>query len=668
MAVAAPFTLMAQSLPPATSTTTVRKVQKRGPRDTPETILGERLFLETRFAQYFAAHCNGDVNRPLAEGDPAVARIQNPRAGAHVTYPSPFGKSINCRNCHFVDEFTSFVAGMNRTYSDFLPRTPIPERGDGRTVTERNSRNMVDDYTPRRSQMLLHGDGEFLTAESLVKSTLTGRDFGWLPTEYDEAIRHVAKVIREDDGKDTLGQQYGGSYAKLMLAAASDIPAQARLASDYRLDVTTATDRQIVDEVSRLIGAYLRSLQLEQTPKGIHSGSAYDMFLAKNNLPPMPAPGESDVQYSQRLLQQVEQLQNPRFVLPYERWLRFHPHVLAFGKLELEGLKIFLRQGSAPAQQVAASHAASNGDLTRNPNRVSPFFLLAGLPLFGVLLGRAGGRRKFASDWMIAAILSLFVCFALAALPSAGHAAQQSSTPQQPAQQGPAPQGSARLIQVSSAAKPTSAAGAPAGSGAIAHTGNCVSCHPAPDFTDVSFHNTGATQEEFDAVHGAGSFARLAVPSLHERNRHPDRYVVATPSHPRASNIFRAVPVATNPLATDLGMWNIFANPDFPEVQSEMRRLLCDKGPCDPKVELPHTIARFRTPSLRDLGHSWPYLHNGSKPTVEDVIHFYVRVSALAAGGQLRNADPEIGKISLDDQDIAALAAFLRSLDEDYDN
>ena len=37
-------------------------------------MLGERLFLETRFAQYFAAHSNGEVNQPLAQGDPTLPR------------------------------------------------------------------------------------------------------------------------------------------------------------------------------------------------------------------------------------------------------------------------------------------------------------------------------------------------------------------------------------------------------------------------------------------------------------------------------------------------------------------------------------------------------------------------------------------------------------------
>jgi len=99
-----------------------------------------------------------------------------------------------------------------------------------------------------------------------------------------------------------------------------------------------------------------------------------------------------------------------------------------------------------------------------------------------------------------------------------------------------------------------------------------------------------------------------------------------------------------------------------------MRRLLCDTRPCDPNVQLPRTIALFRTPSLRDLGHSWPYLHTGRMATVEDVLHYYIRMSGLARAGQLRNGDPELVRISLDEQDVVALAAFLRSLDEDYND
>jgi hypothetical protein len=35
-----------------------------------EVAIGERLFLETRFAQFFFANAGGDANAPLSAGDP----------------------------------------------------------------------------------------------------------------------------------------------------------------------------------------------------------------------------------------------------------------------------------------------------------------------------------------------------------------------------------------------------------------------------------------------------------------------------------------------------------------------------------------------------------------------------------------------------------------------
>ena len=66
-----------------------------------EQQIGERLFVETRFAEYFAAHMTG-VNDPLVAGDPVVAQVLTTSG----TLPGPFaGESINCRSCHFVVEF-----------------------------------------------------------------------------------------------------------------------------------------------------------------------------------------------------------------------------------------------------------------------------------------------------------------------------------------------------------------------------------------------------------------------------------------------------------------------------------------------------------------------------------------------------------------------------------
>ena len=112
----------------------------------------------------------------------------------------------------------------------------------------------------------------------------------------------------------------------------------------------------------------------------------------------------------------------------------------------------------------------------------------------------------------------------------------------------------------------------------------------------------------------------------------------------------------------------MFGNPDQPDAQGALRTLLLGEEKSLPDSQLlPRTIALFKTPGLRGLAFSDPYLHNGSKDTLEDVIRFYIRTSALARAGKLRNADPELSGILLDDDDVAPLAAFLRSLNEDYE-
>jgi cytochrome c peroxidase len=76
------------------------------------------------------------------------------------------------------------------------------------------------------------------------------------------------------------------------------------------------------------------------------------------------------------------------------------------------------------------------------------------------------------------------------------------------------------------------------------------------------------------------------------------------------------------------------------------------------------TIALFKTPTVRDLASSEPYRHTGQLNTIEDVINFYQDVSMEARAGTLRNANPQLRFLSLDDPATAPLAAFLRSLNE----
>jgi cytochrome c peroxidase len=197
--------------------------------------------------------------------------------------------------------------------------------------------------------------------------------------------------------------------------------------------------------------------------------------------------------------------------------------------------------------------------------------------------------------------------------------------------------------------------------------GNCVACHTPPHFTDFAFHNTGATQDEYDSIHGPGGFARLFVPDLSERATNFDAWLPATSDHPRASGTLCEIPSAEFPARADLGLWNIFANPDHLAIQPALLRLFPEQRNPDASVLLPQTLGLFKTPTLRGLAMSPPYLHTGQKDSLEDVIRFYVKSSGLARAGALRNAAPELREMRLHDDDVEPLVGFLRALNEDYE-
>jgi len=517
-----------------------------------EDSIGERLFLDTRFAEYFAANMTG-VNQPLATGDPAVAEVQT----ANGTLPGPFaGQSINCRSCHFVTEFTGVAGAGNRTYSDFTTHSPMPRMVGSFDHTPRNAMQMVGSLQPHVGPTFLHFDGEFATPEDLVESTMTGRNFGWTPAQHAQAITHIAGIIRGDDGSGQLAKDRtaGYSYGKLFLGTDSGIPSDLRIPAADRIDVSTASDQQILDLVAKCVSTYMGDLLFKQDKFGRYIGSPYDVFLRKNHLPVQPNAGESAQQYGQRLLGLVQGLSNPIFVDSSDGSFQYHDQPFAFGPTELAGLKIFL---------TAAANATDGSQ----------------------------------------------------------------------------------------------------------HAGNCAACHQPPNFSDFSFHNTGVTQEEYDAANGGGAFAALAIPSLADRTANYDLYLPVTLNHPSASERFRHTAQTGHPEFADLGMWNIYLNPDVPNPQQALATVACAAGnDCTVDKGLGNTIAQFKTPNLRDLEDSAPYFHNGSKPKFDDVVSFYIKMSQLARQGQMRNAPREFQSMSLSDDDVAALVAFLKSLTEDYDD
>ena len=551
------------------SSLSIASARKKTDADPPEVALGERLFIETRFAQAFKVFLGaGGVVNGAGANDPVmnntVKALGAPLAG-------PFaGQSMNCRACHLVDEHVDTPGGGMSTYNDFARRTPIPARPeDTKTTTPRNSPPLVNASLERNNGLQFHFDAEFVSLEDLVAGAFTGRNFGWRPGEANQAIAQVARIIREDDGTGELAQEFGGlSYAQV-LTGTGPIPQEFRLPTSFRVHVKNASDAEIFAAVNKLVAAYTRQLEFSRGPDGNFNLSPYDVFLNVNGLPKAPNKNESAIDYSRRLLGRINQLDSQgklKFVTSnpatQDGQFKFHSQSFQFTQAELDGLRMFFHEPQALP--------ASTGEL-------------------------AAGR-----------------------------------------------------------------------------IGNCLACHAAPNFTDFRFHNTGTAQSEYDSVHSAGSFATLIVPDLATRNANPNSYLPATGLHPNAAEPFRSVPHSADFSLTDLGVWNIFANPDFPKPQSNLTQILCQQltgtvPDCAPATLLPKTIAIFKTPGLRDLSHSAPYMHTGQFDTLDQIVQFYVDSANKGRAGTLRNGARELTGIALQPADAANLVAFLRALNEDYE-
>ncbi len=171
--------------------------------------------------------------------------------------------------------------------------------------------------------------------------------------------------------------------------------------------------------------------------------------------------------------------------------------------------------------------------------------------------------------------------------------------------------------------------------------GNCVTCHTPPQFTDHSFRNIGISQREYEKFHGEGSFAELSI---------PDAAAVRRPS-PQ----FREIPSKAKPAIVDLGFWN------FVDLKtSRLRR----EGESD-DLFLQRMVGTFKTPTLRNLAYTYPYFHDGSVTSLEGVMAEMMVVSGMAREGRVRAGDEELAKVRFDATDVAALVAFMNSLNEE---
>jgi cytochrome c peroxidase len=65
----------------------------------------------------------------------------------------------------------------------------------------------------------------------------------------------------------------------------------------------------------------------------------------------------------------------------------------------------------------------------------------------------------------------------------------------------------------------------------------------------------------------------------------------------------------------------------------------------------------FKTPTLREIEHTGPYMHDGSLKTLDEVVDYYNK-----GGNPNKNLDPAMKQLHLSDQDKSDLVSFLKAL------
>lgn len=154
--------------------------------------------------------------------------------------------------------------------------------------------------------------------------------------------------------------------------------------------------------------------------------------------------------------------------------------------------------------------------------------------------------------------------------------------------------------------------------------GGCITCHAINEqfaiFTDQSFHNTGIGWERNNKVinkqYKSETFPVQLAPGVIVQVRHDQ------------------LEAASEQPQNDVGRSEVTENPD-------------DNW-------------KYKTPSLRNLAFTAPYMHDGSLSTLEDVVNFYDK-----GGEKNPSIDPLIKPLNLSLKEKASLAAFLKTLSGD---
>lgn len=153
-----------------------------------------------------------------------------------------------------------------------------------------------------------------------------------------------------------------------------------------------------------------------------------------------------------------------------------------------------------------------------------------------------------------------------------------------------------------------------------------------------------------DVARAIGAFERtlLAGNSPYDRFKAGDKTALSEAAQ-RGMKLFfgkaHCSACHSGPLFTDGGFHNIGVgilkeNPDLGRY--EVTKLLGDRG-------------AFKTPTLRDIARTAPYMHDGSEPTLEAVVEYYNK-----GGTPNPQLDEEIFPLNLTEQEKADLVTFLK--------
>jgi cytochrome c peroxidase len=142
---------------------------------------------------------------------------------------------------------------------------------------------------------------------------------------------------------------------------------------------------------------------------------------------------------------------------------------------------------------------------------------------------------------------------------------------------------------------------------------NCAACHVPPNFTDFDFHNTGVPNAGFET---------------------PEKF-------PHNAEICGGIPKAVDPGRGEVAF---------------LRSSCADLG-------------KFKTPTLRNVESTIPYMHNGIFTTLEEVLSHYEELAKGAVKPGAGTLDPKVAKAAIvlgsdggSPEDAKNLVQFLKAL------